>query len=113
MSYIVASCSGTRGSEINAPQRCVEAAQELFRKFHRFPPPRLMRLACRRVIPQVVVHVGALRGLIYTSDKRCPGRSRTYIHFMRQPPILACDPRGTQLYILGGRYRITPRGIDG
>jgi hypothetical protein len=32
---------------------------------------------------------------------------------MDAPPLLACDPRGTQLYIVGGSYRITTRGIEG
>jgi hypothetical protein len=60
-----------------------------------------------------LVHLGALRGLIYSSDKGGYGRPKTYIHFMETPPRLACDPRGTQLYIVGGRYRVTPRGIEG
>jgi len=32
---------------------------------------------------------------------------------METPPLLACDPSGTQLYVVGGRYRITERGIEG
>lgn len=63
------------------------------------PPPRLLR-------------VGDLVGLIYRSDRRHPGRPRTYVHFMRYPPRLVCDPTGRQLYILGGRYHVSRRGIE-
>lgn len=92
---------------------CLEQAKLRFRLFHCFGPKRIVRQPCRRLIPKVLVHIGHLRGLIYSSDKGSPGRPRTYIHFMETPPRIACDPRGTQLYILGGRYRVTPRGIEG
>jgi hypothetical protein len=32
---------------------------------------------------------------------------------MEKPARLACDPEGKQLYIIGGNYRVTERGIDG
>jgi hypothetical protein len=35
------------------------------------------------------------------------------VHFMRTQPTLAANPEGTQLYILGGRYRVTKKGIVG
>jgi hypothetical protein len=61
--------------------------------------------------PATLIDLGALRGVIYTRD-RSPAR-RTYIHFMEDPPRLLCDAQGRQLYVRGGRYRITPRGIEG
>lgn len=68
---------------------------------------------CRRVIPKVLVHLGYLRGLIYSSDKQTPRDPKSYIHFMETPARLACDPAGKQLYIVGGNYRVTRRGIEG
>jgi hypothetical protein len=88
-------------------------AAELFERFHSFQPPALIRCRCRRTIPRVVVRLGELRGLIYRSDRGQRGSPRTFIHFMEQPPALACDPAGRQLYILGGQYRVTARGIEG
>ncbi len=88
-------------------------ARKLFRLFHCFPAPRFLRMRCRRVIPPVLVHVGRLRGLIYSSDRGQCGSPRTFIHFLRTPARLTCDAAGRQLYILGGRYRITRRGIEG
>lgn len=68
---------------------------------------------CRidRLIPDVLVDLGALRGLIYSRDHGGPGR--TYIHFMDDPPRLTCDAQGRRLFVVGGSYRITQRGIEG
>jgi hypothetical protein len=64
-------------------------------------------------MPRVLVKLGELRGLIYSSDKEQCGRPRTFIHFMETPPLLACDPTGKQLHIIGGDYCVTSRGIEG
>lgn len=88
-------------------------ARRLFERFHRLRPDRVLRMTCRRVMPRVLVQLGTLRGLIYSAQKDRCGRPKTYIHFMERPPLLTCDPGGRQLYILGGRYRVTPRGIEG
>ena len=74
---------------------------------------QVIRRPCQRIIPKVLVHLGWLRGLIYSSDKGSHGCHRTYVHFMETPPRLTCNPEGTQLYIIGGRYRVTPLGIEG
>ena len=74
-----------------------------------FAPPKTVRRQC----PKMLVNLGELRGLIYRSDKEQCGRPRTYIHFMESPPLLASDPEGKQLYIVGGNYRVTSRGIEG
>ena len=58
-----------------------------------------------------LVDLGRLRGVIYSRGSS--GGSRTYIPFMRTPPRLACDRTGRQLYVLGGNYRVTKRGIEG
>ena len=93
--------------------RCLDEARKLFEQFHRFASPESRRARCQRLIPPVLVHVGELRGLIYRSDRGTCRSPRTFIHFMRTPARLACDPQGRQLYVLGGRYRVTPRGIEG
>jgi hypothetical protein len=87
-------------------------ARDLFRQFHRFTAPCVIRAQARRR-PRVLVHLGTLRGVIYTAQKDRCGRRRTYIHFMEDPPQLTCSPDGRQLHIIGGSYRVTPRGIEG
>jgi hypothetical protein len=69
------------------------------------------RLHIVRALPDALVDLGALRGVVYTKDH--DAAKRTYIHFMDDPPRLVCDREGRQLYVLGGSYRITHRGIEG
>ena len=113
MAYILS----IRSNEpVDAVQRCdssLDTARQLFERFHSFAPPRTLRRQCRRLMPKVLVNLGELRGLIYSSDKEQCGRPRTFIHFMETPPLLASDAGGKQLYIVGGNYRVTSRGIEG
>jgi hypothetical protein len=88
-------------------------AQSKFCETRGYRPDRVLLGRCAQLVPRVLVHVGELRGLIYGSDRGDRGRMRTYIHFMERPPVLACNPRGDQLYVVGGRYRVTRRGIEG
>jgi hypothetical protein len=85
----------------------------LYQTFNRFAPARTMRIRHPRLIPPVVVELGDLVGLIYRSDKDQAGRPRTYIHIMESRPRLTSNVEGTQLYIVGGDYRVTARGIEG
>ena len=116
MSYVLTVHSTGQASHkcrCNQCHGCLGRGQSLFRRFHRFPDSGMVRCSHRRLIPQVLVKLGRLRGLIYSSDRGQPGCDRTFIHFMETPPLLACDPEGTQLYIIGGNYRVTHRGIEG
>jgi hypothetical protein len=101
------------GRESAAASGGLREAQRRYRLFHCFAPANVIRAPCSRLIPEVLVHLGYLRGLIYSSDKGSATQPKSYIHFMETPARLACNPEGTQLYIIGGRYRVTPRGIEG
>ena len=85
----------------------------LYQAFNRFRPSRVVRVRHLRLMPPVVVELADLMGLIYRSDKGQAGQPRTYIHFMETPPRLVTNIEGTQLYIVGGNYRVTPQGIEG
>lgn len=113
MGYILAqqNCAPARPCE--DCQGSLEKARALFHRFHCFSAPRVIRQRCNRLVPKVLVKLGYLRGLIYSSDKGQSGYPRTYIHFMETPPLLACDSQGAQLYVVGGNYRVTSRGIEG
>jgi hypothetical protein len=87
-------------------------ARTLFRRWNGFPADLVWRRRRPRP-PTVLVQLGRLRGVIYSSDKGRRDRVMTYIHFLDTPPILASDPAGRQLFILGGNYRVTERGIEG
>jgi hypothetical protein len=76
------------------------------------PARSLERVSHARVMPPVVLEIGRLAGLVYRSSKWV-GRPRTYIHFMDDPPRLVSDVTGRRLFIVGGSYRVTARGIEG
>jgi hypothetical protein len=96
------------GSSRDDPQ-----ATALYRTFNGFAPKQIRKVRHSRLMPPVVVQLGELMGLIYRSDKHKPSQPSTYIHFMEVPPILASNSEGTQLYLVGGNYRVTARGIEG
>jgi hypothetical protein len=67
-----------------------------------------------RFVQPPLAPLGELRGVIYRPYRGFTGEApRNYVHFFDQPPMLAADAAGRRLYILGGRYRLTPRGIEG
>ena len=107
MAYIRASvCS-------RDPSTSLTLARSKFLEFSGRRPESMQRIRCERVVPQTLVKVGDLLGLIYASDRDRRGVKRSYIHFMEAPPILACNPQGDRLYVVGGNYRVTRRGIEG
>jgi hypothetical protein len=110
MGYVFAHDTGTMAG---ADERCLEEGRQLYRVFHNSSERRIIRRRCDRMMPKVLVDLGELRGLIYSADRDGCGRVKTFIHFMETPPRLMCDPQGNQLYVIGGRYRVTRRGIEG
>lgn len=79
--------------------------------------PRIARIVVTRVLTRMrrlpLAPLGELRGLIYR-PRPAPGEPpRNYVHFFKRPPVLAADPAGRRLYIIGGQYRLTRRGIEG
>jgi hypothetical protein len=113
VSYLITlSVTGAEVPREQVPES-LRRAQELFRQFHCFASNQTTRLPQERVIPAVLAHVGELRGLIYCSDRGQRGKPRTFVHFFKLRPQLTCDAHGKQLYILGGNYRVTPRGLEG
>jgi hypothetical protein len=112
VAYVFSGNSTRKQSPLRAGGCSLEQGRRLYERFHCFPADRVRVEKCRRVLPNVLVRLGRLKGLIYSSDRGGRG-VKTYIHFMNTPPMLACDSRGTQLYVVGGGYRITERGIEG
>jgi hypothetical protein len=95
------------------PMKSMHRGMRLYRAFNGFEPPQVVKVHHPRVIPPVVVELGELVGVMYRSDKGQPGQPRTYIHRMENPPRLVSNIEGTQLYIVGGSYQVTSRGIEG
>lgn len=90
-------------------------ARALFERFTGRPPERVACLPFERWAPRVLVELGELRALVYRAARRAgePGGRQTYVHHFDRPPHLLADPAGRRLFIAGGRFRVTRRGIEG
>jgi hypothetical protein len=72
-----------------------------------------MRVRFTRIVRLPLKPVGELRGVIYRT-RRVPGEApKNYVHFFKRSPLLVADPMGRRLFIIGGQYRVTRRGIEG
>jgi hypothetical protein len=73
-----------------------------------------MRRRFTRIVRLPLKPVGELRGVIYRAS-RTPGEApKNYVHFFQgRLPMLVTNPTGTRLYIIGGQYHVTQRGIEG
>lgn len=95
------------------PARVTKAAARMFKKWHGFASTNTIRVNGPRTIPATLVKLGELPEIAYRSNK-WTGKKETYLHKTGTPrPLLCCDPKGKQFYIVGGRMRATARGIVG
>jgi hypothetical protein len=78
------------------------------------PCPSAISVRVARVVRLRIAPVGQLQGVIYRAS-RVPGEEpKTYVHFFKgRLPMLAANPSGTRLYIVGGQYRVGRNGIHG
>lgn len=92
-----------------------DAVIDMFRKFHDFLPSGVDPVEVEtRTIPKILAALGRLEAVVYRSDKW--GRPMTsYIHKFKAKdrPLLCTNADGTQLYIVGGSYKIEADGITG
>jgi hypothetical protein len=89
-------------------------AKKLFKDFHDFDPRKVIKAKVKnRMVPKVLVVLGRLVDVSYSSDKWHKGKRVNYIHKFKQQPYLACSPGGDQLFIIGGSYKAKQEGIVG
>ena len=88
-------------------------AAQMFRRFHGFDPKTVTSIAGERSIPRTLVRLGDLVEVSYRSNK-FDRKTRDYVHKFGTPrPTLCTRPDGRGLFIVGGRFRNTARGIVG
>lgn len=67
----------------------------------------------RKQMPAIVAQLGSLQaveyGLTLPSGERVTARHE----FGKRKPLLTVDADGVQLWIVGGNYKVTERGIEG
>ncbi len=84
----------------------IDKAKRLYRKFHDAPPGRLDRV--NLPVHDVVLKIGECTHVAYRTED-----GENYIHRFKKGSraVLAVSPDGKQLYLIGGRYEFTDRGI--
>lgn len=91
-------------------RRQVVAAAQLFVKFREAEPRFIRRLTVPN-LPKVVMQIGLVDGILYTTTHG--NKKVSYIHRFtgRSKPMLVTDSKGKKLYFLGGNYNFTEDGI--
>lgn len=88
----------------------IATAKELYERFTGHPGEEIGFIDVP-AMPKTVVAIGQIDGILYTTVR--DGKTEKYIHkFSRKArPLFAVSPDGQQLFILGGEYDFTERGI--
>ena len=87
--------------------------REAARRFEAFTGHRAQNIRKIKVpsYPKAALAVGPCLGIMYSTVR--DGRAEKYVHRFgaKSRPLLAASADGTQLYLLGGAYNFTERGI--
>jgi hypothetical protein len=87
--------------------------REAARRFESFTGHKAKKVSRVKVpsYPGAALAVGPCLGIMYSTVR--DGRHENYVHRFgaKSRPLLAASSDGTQLYLLGGAYNFTERGI--
>jgi hypothetical protein len=63
------------------------------------------------VVPDVLIYIGEIDGLMYSTVR--DGKKELYIHEFKgeAKPEFCVSPDGKQIFLVGGHYNFTERGI--
>lgn len=90
-------------------KRDLRKAARLYEDFREDKPRRAK--AVRVSLPKVAIVMGHVRAIEYDTTHR--GKTHLYKHTFApgSRPMLVAGTRNGQLYLIGGRYHVTGRGI--
>lgn len=93
-----------------AVERQLQQAGRLFEDFRGKEPRQVDRITVP-ALPRVLLPLGECLGIMYRTDR--DGETENYLHRFKKTarPTLAVTSDGRNLYLLGGAYRVTDRGI--
>ena len=88
----------------------VDAASDLYRRFSGHEPESVGKIRLP-TYPKAGIVVGEIDGLMYTTVR--DGVTEKYIHkFAKKArPLFVVSPDGKQIFLVGGSYDFTERGI--
>lgn len=93
-----------------AIERDVREAAQRYEAFTGHRATRVKRIKVPSY-PRAALAIGPCLGIMYSTVR--DGRRENYVHRFgaKSRPLLAASSDGTQLYLLGGAYNFTERGI--
>jgi ribosome modulation factor len=95
---------------VSVPAAQMQQARKLFKDFsgHDLTHGRKIKAPA---MPKVLIQIGTIDGVLYTTVR--DGKTERYIHEFKRSarPTFAVSPDGKQLFMLGGAYNFTERGI--
>lgn len=88
----------------------ISRAADLYERFSGHDAEEIGKIKVRPM-PRVGVAIGEVDGILYTTTR--DGQREKYIHKfrMRDKPLFVVAPDGKGLFLVGGRYTFTERGI--
>ena len=100
----------TTGNPVSR-DRAVREAVERFTGFRGYAPAKVSRVRLPDP-PKVLLTIGECIGIMYRTNR--DGQVDNYLHRFAKSsrPALCCSRDGKTLYLLGGAYRVTDRGIE-
>jgi len=92
-------------------------AERTFSDWHSFLSGEKVPVKLEPLATELVV-LGEVREIVYYSDKGSPGEYKAYVHEFgsadrRDMPLLLFDRHNGALIVMGGKFKITARGIVG
>jgi len=89
----------------------IEQAKKLYTLFTGHEPATVVATIRKPEMPDVVVEIGTIDFIGYTTVR--DGQIESYIHKFHSTarPLFCVKPDGKQLYMIGGSYNFTERGI--
>jgi hypothetical protein len=95
---------------MSSKSELIRKASALYEKFSGHTATEGARIKIPKM-PAVAVCIGDIDGILYTTVR--DGVVERYIHKFRakDKPLFAVSPDGKQLFMIGGNYNFTERGI--
>jgi hypothetical protein len=110
---------GVRGkAHTNPRESALARARRTFTRLNENEPGKVTKVRAPRGAPPALAKLGELVSFRYRSDKYAGskdnphGKPQLYEHRTKRPhPVLATDPSGREVWIVGGRMHPTPDGL--
>ncbi len=87
----------------------VRKAKKLYEDFREVAPSRIRKI--RVSLPKAVMVMGYCEGLLYSTTHGRAARMYKHKFAKGSRPLLCAGPNRGQLYLIGGRFHVTDRGI--